>query len=400
VQLLIGDANAGLEQNQRRELIARLEEQVSLATTLEQLQSVARAIQEATVSMPAESALFRLSAQIDRRLKEGENRRLVEDTIQNCRNLRPREAMELVRGARERLPDDERLLSLEALLQERLQKQSVDERRGEYLARAREALKAGNSKDAVHLLEACEAEGIANAEAMTLLEFARNEEKESTTQNLKRNKLLRAQYLVNQGEYEEAIEFLEAELREGEDVALRMLLDQSTNARQSVGRQSEAALTSAGRLVQAGKIDDALQRLRTLPNDVVRTMRIQIAIAALEEEQKLTLFRMTGRAYAALETDLATGHNIMQRVAAASYDSSATAAVAVAFRTREQCSADRALTAGVQKSESLLRNRDMAGVEILVHQIDTIAELASPEQKAEWKNHTSRLNRKGLLGRS
>ena len=400
VQLLIGDANAGLEQNQRRELIARLEEQVSLATTLEQLQSVARAIQEATVSMPAESALFRLSAQADRRLKELESRRLVEDTIQTCRNLRPREAMELVRRARERLPDDERLLSLEALLQERLQKQSVDERRGEYLARAREALKEGNSPDAVHLLEACEAEGIANAEAVTLLEFARNEEKESTTQNLKRNKLLRAQYLVNQGEYDEAIEFLEAELREGEDAALRMLLDQATNARLTAQRQSEAALASAGRLVQAGKIDDALQLLRTLPNEVARTMRIQMAIAALEEEQKLTLFRMTGRAYAALETDLAAGHKIMQRVAAASGDSSATAAVAVAFRTREQASADRALVDGTQKSESLLRNRDMAGAETLVHQIDSIAELASPEQKAEWKNHTSRLSRKGLLGRS
>ena len=32
--------------------------------------------------MPAESALFRLSAQADRRIKEFENRRLVEETFQ------------------------------------------------------------------------------------------------------------------------------------------------------------------------------------------------------------------------------------------------------------------------------------------------------------------------------
>ena len=54
------------------------------------------------------------------------------------------------------------------------------------------------------------AEGIANAEVRSLLEFARNEESESTTQNLKRSKMARAQYLTNQGQIEEAIDFLKA----------------------------------------------------------------------------------------------------------------------------------------------------------------------------------------------
>src|SRR5262249_23701050 len=128
VQLLIGDANAGLEQNRRRDLISRLEQQVSAAATLEQAQDAARAIQDASVSMPAESALFRLSAQCDRRLKELENKRLVEETFQTCRDLRPREALDVLRRARLRLPGDEKLLSLERLLNERLQAQSVEER--------------------------------------------------------------------------------------------------------------------------------------------------------------------------------------------------------------------------------------------------------------------------------
>src|SRR5581483_324725 len=110
-------------------------------------------IQEALATMPAESALFRLSAQADRRLKEFEQRRLVEETFQQCRDLRPREAMELVRAARERLPDNEKLLSLEKMIKDRLQQQSVDERRGEYLSRAREALQQGQHGDAVHILE-------------------------------------------------------------------------------------------------------------------------------------------------------------------------------------------------------------------------------------------------------
>jgi hypothetical protein len=399
VQMLIGDAQAGFEQSRRRELIAQLEQQVALASTLEQLQSVSRGIQEAMAAMPAESALFRLSAQAGRRLKEFENRRLVEETFQRCRDLRPKEAMDLVRAARERLPDDEKLLSFEKVIKERLQQQTVDERRGEYLSRARQALQEGKFTDAAHILEACEAEGIANAEALNLLEFARNEEKESTTQTLKRGKLARAQYLVTQGEYDEAIGFLNQALAEGDDASLQRLLDEATSARQAAHRRAEAALASAGKLVRAGKIKDALQLLRVLPRDVLDAGQVRMALAALEDEQGKTLFRMAGRAYGMLGSDLAAGHRIMQRVAAGSADSSATAALAASFRHREQASADRKLTDAVQRSETLVRSRDWPAAELLVQETDLIAPIAGPERRNEWMEHTGRLKRKGLKTR-
>src|SRR5438270_3462227 len=148
--MLIGDAQTGLEQTVRRGLISQLEQQVAIATTLEQLQIASREIHDAQANMPAESALFRLSAQADRRIKEFENRKLVEETYQRCRDLRPREAMDLVRAVRERLPEDEKLLSLEKVLHGRLQQQSVEDRRAEYLSRAREALKEAQYTDAAH----------------------------------------------------------------------------------------------------------------------------------------------------------------------------------------------------------------------------------------------------------
>ena len=399
VQMLIGDTQAAIEQTLRRELIARLEQQVAMANTLEQLQTASQEIQEALSAMPAESALFRLSAQADRRIKEFENLRLVEETYQRCRDLRPREAMDLVRAARERLPDEEKLLSLERVLKQRLQQQTVDERRCEYLSRAREALKQGQYTDAVHTLEACEAEGIANPEVLSLLEFARNEERESTTQNLKRSKLIRAQYLVNQGEYEEAIEYLNAALRESEEPSLRLLLEQATSARDSAQRQVDSALAAAGRLAQAGKIGDALQLLRVLPREVLAAGRVQMAIAALEDEQSGALFRMAGRAYGMLKSDVPAGHRMMQRVAAGAAESSAAAAVAATFRGREQASADRALTEAAQRADALVRNRDLANAEKLIKETDLLAHLASPERRNEWADHTARLSKKGLRTR-
>jgi serine/threonine-protein kinase len=399
VQLLIGDANAGVEQNRRRELISSLEQQVTLAANLEQLQNVVRAIQEAQAAMPAESALFRLSAQADRRMKEFANRRLVEETFQRCRDLRPREALDVVRSARERLPDDEKLMSLEALINERLQQHSVDERRSEYLSRAREALKEGKSKDAIHILEACEAEGIANSEALSLLEFARAEENELHAQQLKRNRLTRAQQLVSDGDYDEAVQFLQDALGEGDDTALRLLLEQAVTARHALQRQVDSALASAGRLVQAGKVNDALELLRVLPREVQRSSRVQMAVAAVEDERDLALFRMTGRAYGLLNSDLGAGHRIMQRVAAASVETSPTAAVALVFRTREQASADRVLVEAVQKSETLMRNKDIAAAESILREADRIADLASPQRKSEWRTHTGKLSRKGFRNR-
>jgi hypothetical protein len=161
----------------------------------------------------------------------------------------------------------------------------------------------------------------------------------------------------------------------------------------------DSALAAAGKLVVAGNIDDALQLLRVLPRDVLRSGRVHVTIAALEDEQNRTLYRMAGRAYGLLGSDLGSGHRIMQRVAAASADSSAAAAVAVAFRTREQASADRAVAEAVQKSEALVRSRDLPAAEALVNQTSLIAALASPRQKTEWLNHTNRLSKKGLRGR-
>ncbi len=219
------------------------------------------------------------------------------------------------------------------------------------------------------------------AKSHQLLEFARNEEKESTTQNLKRNKFMRAQYLVNQGEYDEAIAFLETALGEIEDPSLRLLLDQAANARQAVQRQVESALAAAGKLVQAGKDRRCLAAFARASPRGAPFARVQMAMATLEDEQSRTLFRMAGRAYAALDSDLQASHGIMQRVGAASVESSATAAIVVAFRTREQASADRALAEATQKSETLVRNRDTAAAEALVHQTDLIAELASPQRR-------------------
>ncbi len=220
LQMLRADATAGFEQNVRKGTISRLEEQVSIANTLEQLQLCSREIREALATMASEPALVRLNMQVDRRLRDFEKTRLVDDTIQSCRDLRPRDALDLVLRARQQLPTDERLLALEARLKERLAQLTSEERRAEYLSSAHDALKSSRYHDAVRILEACQAQSLGNDEVTALLEYARAEEVEHTRELHKRSTFESAQNLINEGDYDQAIQFLQSVLVQSEDSTL------------------------------------------------------------------------------------------------------------------------------------------------------------------------------------
>jgi serine/threonine-protein kinase len=385
--LLLGDAKAGQEQARRRELIAQLEEEIVLATSYEQLQQVALSIQNAMAAMPAEAALFQLNAQVERQIREHENRRLVDDTVHACRDLSSREALALVRQARQRVPGDERLLSLEALLDERSKQQTVEESRAEHLSRAREALNRGEYSDAVRILESCEADSSATVEILSLLDFARQEEAEHRRQAILRSNVDQAQSMIRDAAYEEAITFLEAALQQTDDTALHLLLDQASAARESLRQQIEAGLASAEKLVQAGKHAEAIQLLQTQPS-AQRSLRVQAAITALQEDLQQAVFRMTGRAYADLESDLPAGEAVIRRAAAASGSLSLARSLADSFRARGQVFADRLIADTIDKYALMARNdREAAGE--LLQGVSGIADYASARVRTDLQ-HTQR----------
>ena len=397
--LLLVDANSGLEQAKRKEAIARLEDAVATVTSYEQLQQAAKAIQEAMVAMPAELALFRLNAEVERQIKEYEDRRFVDETIHKCRDLRPREALEVVQAARQRLPEEERLIALEALLDERVRQQSIQERQGEYLVRAREALKSEQYGEAVRILSMCQAEGIATEEIVSLLEFARSQEAEQNRLNAVRTNVALAQSLMRGGAYDEAIQFLENSLQRTEDAALRLLLNQAVEGKRSLDRQIEAALSSAGRLVQQSKPADAIQLLEKQPEMVLLSDRVQTAKALLQDEMEQALFRTVGRAYAAAENDLQAGDRLVRRLTAAYGDSALTEKIREAFRLRQQAQADRAIEDAMRKCKALLRDRDRAGAGEIAQTVSQIVGFASEQVSREWQKLAEKMAKPGLMSR-
>jgi serine/threonine protein kinase len=394
--LLLLDANSGLDQARRKEVVARLEDAVATATSYEQLQEVSKSIQEALATMPAETALFRLNAGMERQLKELEDRRFADETIRKCRDLRPRAALDVVRTARLRLPGDERLLSLEGLLNERVAQQSVEERREEYLIRAREALKSEQYSEAVRALELCQAEGIATEHTISLLEFARQQEEEKNRATAMRSNLARAESLLRDAAYDEAVGVLENALKHSEDAALRMLLNQAISGRDALRTQIETILSSAGKLMQKGKSADAIQLLAGQPPAVLQSERVRIALALLQEESQQILFRAAGRAYA--EGNLKSGDRQMRRVVAASGNSTLAQQIASRFRTRLRSLADRAVEEAIRKGKPLLRDRDKSAADQLAQAVSGKVEFASESVSGEWQKLQAKIAQPGQQG--
>jgi hypothetical protein len=334
---------------------------------------------------------------VDRRIKDHESLQLVESTIQSCRDLSAREALEVVRGARQRVPGNERLLSLERRLVERLQQQTVEERRIDYLSRAREALRQSNFANAIHILQQCQADRIANSEVSALLEFARNEEKEQLLQEDLKAKLERAQTYIDNDELEAAIGFLSAELQQADAPALRVLLEEAMVARDAIRRQIEAALFSAGEIVREATPQDAIQYLRAQPNSILKRQEVQAAISVVQDQLNAESFATVGKAYAVMETDLRAADLLLKKAQSTAAGCPGMPAIASAFTAREQDVADRIIAETIVQCGKMPYIRDRAGVEALAQQVASVIDWASPASRSEWVNIQGKLSLRGII---
>ena len=395
--LMLGDARNGLEQGRRREVVARLEEEVSRALGIQQLQEVAKSIQSAMSEMPTESSLFRLNAEVERRVRDQQDRLQVEETLLACRELRPREALERVRLTQAQVPGDERLMELETLLLEKIRQQTVDERRDEYLARARESLANQQYSDAVRALELCEADGIASSEILTLLDFARHEGREQQRLDRLRSDMAQAKVLIDDSEFDQAIAFLERTLAEYEDQALRIQLEQAVAGRDALQQRISTTLASVANFIQAGKLEEAIQLLRVQSQPVQLSASVQQTMSVIEEELQQSVFRTIGRAYASLRFDLPASDALLRQAQNAVFDPALFAALVGPFRLRQQSFADAAVSEAVRRARTLVKERNKEGAESLLITVTDELAFASPQVRQEWETARRKATESGLF---
>jgi hypothetical protein len=118
---------------------------------------------------------------------------------------------------------------------------------------------------------------------------------------------------------------------------------------------------------------------------------------ATREQQQQAAFRMIGRAYTVLETELPAAQSTIKWVVSALGESTFAGSVADSLRSRMQAVADHAILEMIPKCKTVLRNRDRAGAGELVKQASGFVEYGSARAKADWQSFLNQAAKSGLL---
>jgi hypothetical protein len=400
LQPLLDQAAHSLEQEQRRKIVEELHNEAALATTLDEIQRVLNLVSGALARMPADASLIRMKAQLQSKVRDEENRRFVEETLQRCRCMAPQDAMQLVRQALQRLPGEERLLGLQSTVEDRLRKKHLEEAREAHLLQAREALDQKLYAEAVEILERCQSEGVPSDEIVELLAFARQEASQRDHQQFVETSCLEAQALISHEDYDSAIALLETTLRQSESPELRKLLEHVRAERQSLQQRIDRILDRVRGWMEAKEFNPARQLLESLPPALLRAVRIQAALHEVRQagEQEPEMLQGIGKAYAALaRAEIGASRATLEEALLTHGKSALAQRLSEAFEVRQKTVADHALRAAIEQLRAAKGNAELAAQ--AAGSAVGVLEYASPEVRDAWQGLQKQANQPRKLAR-
>jgi len=382
------ELSAAVRHEERKRLVGTLEDKAAVAITLEQLREIADEVKEALAQLPAEPTLLRLKMELDPRLREHENRKLVADVSAACVQLAPAEALERVQEALVRLPGNGELLKLEAAIAQRLTRAQRERMLTEYMAKARALLEDNLYLETVKVLELCEREGLSSPELTELMNLAKSAAAERISQDLVERAFLEAKQLLQEQNYEEVLRVLPPVLERVDEPSLRRLLDEATTKQRTLEQRVEQVITEAQRLCEMEIFDAAVGLIRGESTGVRQAGRVKAVLessmAMLENET--ARLEATGAAYAALNgPDCVAAFQKLSRAESQPTRTSGTAEIEQKLGLRVQQVADQQVTNNVEAARQALAGDDPALAESLLRNSSAWQSVATPSVQADWK---------------
>lgn len=403
--LLLKQAKSGHEQERRRRVIEQLQNELTIATTHEQLTNAAVRVIQALDWMPDEPSLLKLKGQLDRQIRDSEARREVDETVQHCRVLldsSPEDALRLVQDKLRKFPGNEQLLVLHSGVEEHIANATLQEARTHYLAQAHEAINGRQYWQAVRLLETCQADGIFSDEITELLEFARHEAAQQHRESLVEASFAQAQAFIKKGDYRAVIDLLEPVVEQTNDVSMRALLDKARNQERAWQEKIDTVLESAEDLVRSELFDEALSFLESQTESVSRSARLTERIQVWREmrDREIALIQVVGSAYGALDNlDIDGGWATLQTGLQANPQSPVLKRVQNTFQSRCRVTAEQALSSAVGQARAALEAGDPRSAVDLLGSVSALVGYAALDLQTEWQQLRKKASRAKMLAR-
>jgi hypothetical protein len=395
-------AKSGREQEQRRRILEPLQNEVSLASTFEELTRAAQTVDQALERMPTEPILMKFKGHLARKLREAEIRRRVDEVVLRCRNLidsSPDEALQLVREELHQAPGNERLLALQANILGHMSERSLEQSRTHYLTRAHEALNSGRYLEALRLLESCQKEGISSPEIAELMNFARQEADQHLKTNQLRGLLRQAQDLMTRASYREVVELLTPVSNDPAAASLMFLLEDARDRLQSFERDIDTSLQTVELLATLEQFAEAVKFLESRTPEVLDSPPIQTALQRLRETsaRELAALQAVGNSYAVLDR-LDTGTGTLQ-TAESKPESSLLARIVPVFTSRRKSAADRQLSSVIQQGRAAIDEGNRKQAAAVLKTAKPFAGFASSNLQDEWQALLKKAEKRRAFGR-
>ncbi|MGP0021630.1 MAG: protein kinase domain-containing protein [Candidatus Sulfotelmatobacter sp.] len=394
-------AKSGREQEQRRRILEQLQNEVSLASTLEELLRAAQLVDQALQRMPTEPMLMKFKGSLARKLREAEVRRRVDEVALQCRGLMetsPEEALRLVRDELQQTPGNERLLTLQSTIVSHMSARSLEQSRAEYLTRAHEALSSGRYLEALRLLETCQKEGIFSPEVAELMEFARQEADQHLKTSQLRGLLRQAQELMAQGSYRAVVELLTPISEDPSAASLVFLLEDARHRLQSLQRDVDAALHTVEVLTTEEQYAEAIKFLESQAPTILEALPVQTALQQLRAagESESAALRAVGRAYAALDRP-DSGAGTLQ---GDNSESLLLTRIVPVFTSRRKSAADRQLSSAIAQAQAAMDAGDRKQAALALTTAQPFTEYASINLQNEWQALLRKTKKGKMFGRT
>ena len=318
LQTLLQTARTSLRDAQRRRVVEEVEQRAHAASSPEEIERAAALVARALDTMPYDSALLRIQAELQRQQRLNDEQRLLDETVRRCRALEadPVAALAVAREAMVRLPGNERLHSLQSALEARLASQSREQRRAEQLSTAREALTRRDFTGAIRVLSVCQQEGYTEDTAH-LLQLAEAELLAQRRQKLLSLHYLPAETLLRAGDHASVVALLTPALAHLSEPRLQALLDRAEAALAEQAHARDQALAQLHRLLAAEAYEELAACAQTLPPVLQHDPAV---IAALDQsvrgiEREWEQLHFLGRHHAAHGTSSTSAQEFTARCA-------------------------------------------------------------------------------------
>jgi serine/threonine protein kinase len=227
--------------------------------------TVALELAEAALAkLPEERSLLKLKDIAEQQIASQRRDAWIQEQITASRNLldsgKSAEALDVLETAAQKYPDRDVLHSFISMVRAAIQREETERRRAEYMAKAKQALRQKNYCEAISTLEAACSE-MQSSEFDDLLQFASEQAAQFELQKQVDAAAARAQALMDSGEYEQAVTFLETTVQDMPDHDLRILEASARRQLADFRKALDALLDAARHLLAEGRATDAVDIL-------------------------------------------------------------------------------------------------------------------------------------------